>query len=495
MSALQAVPRDPAHVPGSTGPQGSISPPQGLLGDVARFIYAAAPRPVPDIAIAGAIGLLAGIVGRSHNVSGTGLNHYVLLLANTGTGKEAIAAGISRIMAALSDPASGNPIPAAASFYGPADMASGQGLLRTLSRRSPPCFVSTIGEFGLRFKLMASERANSSDASLLRALLDLYNKSGRGQIVGETVYSEKEKNTAPIVSPALTIIGESTPESFYQSLDDAMIANGLLPRFNIIEYTGPRVSKNRDAANATVDPCTLEALKRLVTACANANYTNHVTDVAMQPNAEAFLDEFDVYADAQINASQHNVTRELWNRAHVKALKLAALIAVGCDFERPVVTLEMAMWAHEQTERDIRRLIGRFDNNEVGEAGGNEPMQQAKVVACIREYVAGKHERFATYGVTAKMHAHCIVPHSYLSKRLLTLPAFKRDRSGATAALKRTIQALLEAGEIVEVNKNQAVKDFDTSARCYTPQPASPHFEDLFRNAPILNLWSGRTAV
>jgi len=53
------------------------------LGEIAHFIYNAAPRQVEEVAIAGAIGLLSGICGRSYNVSGTGLNQYILLLAKT----------------------------------------------------------------------------------------------------------------------------------------------------------------------------------------------------------------------------------------------------------------------------------------------------------------------------------------------------------------------------------------------------------------------------
>ncbi len=49
-----------------------VTPPPGLVGEVAQFIYKAAPRPVPEIALVGAIGLIAGIVGRCFNISRTG---------------------------------------------------------------------------------------------------------------------------------------------------------------------------------------------------------------------------------------------------------------------------------------------------------------------------------------------------------------------------------------------------------------------------------------
>lgn len=46
-----------------------------------------APYPVKEIAVAGALGLAAGVMGRAYNVSQTGLNQYILTLAPTGAGK------------------------------------------------------------------------------------------------------------------------------------------------------------------------------------------------------------------------------------------------------------------------------------------------------------------------------------------------------------------------------------------------------------------------
>lgn len=57
--------------------KGSIPLPPGLVGMIAQFIHDQAPRPVMDIALVGALGLMAGICGRAYNVSGTGLNGYL----------------------------------------------------------------------------------------------------------------------------------------------------------------------------------------------------------------------------------------------------------------------------------------------------------------------------------------------------------------------------------------------------------------------------------
>lgn len=440
--------------------ENSITPPPGLVGDVARFIYAAAPRQVPEIALAGAIGFIAGIAGRAFNISATGLNHYVLLLAPTGTGKEAIKSGIDRIVATLSDSTLGTACaPSISNFVGPADMASGPGLLKAVSRRNPPSFVSIVGEFGLRFQQMADARPNAADTSLLRVLLDLFMKSGRGNIVGETVYSNKENNTVEIKAPAMSIIGESTPDTFFGHLNEAMVTNGLLPRFTIIEYTGERPPRNRDAATARPDPDMLRRLALLVTAVQTANATDTVKNVDMTADAETMLDQFDEFADAQIRSASSRVIKEVWTRAHLKALKLAASIAVGCDHEMPTITAEFASWACQQVERDIRILIERFEDGEVGGASGNETKQQNEVLRCIDEYCSAQfHLIPKSYGVIYELQRSGIVTEKYLSMRLIGTPAFKNDRIGATNALKRAINNLLEADDLKEMPKQETEK-------------------------------------
>ena len=42
--------------------------PGGLVGEVMAYTLASSPRPVPEIALAGAIGFIAGIVGRNFRV-------------------------------------------------------------------------------------------------------------------------------------------------------------------------------------------------------------------------------------------------------------------------------------------------------------------------------------------------------------------------------------------------------------------------------------------
>lgn len=224
--------------PSSEQPQELPAFPSGLLGDVARFIYEQAPYPNASIALAGAIGFLAGVVGREYNVSGLGLNQYILVLSPTGTGKEAIAGGISKLFASLSAT-----VPSIIDRNGPGYIQSAPGLIKALAKS--PCFVSVIGEVGLRLAAMASPKASPNDKLTMAVLLDCYAKSGQGHILGAMAYSDKEKNIPAIDSPALTVVGEGVPESFYAAVDETHIASGLLPRFLAFENNKPRPYLNR----------------------------------------------------------------------------------------------------------------------------------------------------------------------------------------------------------------------------------------------------------
>ncbi len=459
MPAAQPATTQAASIP--EAPNNVYSVPPGLVGEVARFIYAQAPRPVPEIALAGALGLIAGIVGRAYNVSGTGLNQYVLLLAPTGTGKEAIASGIDKLMATVL-----RTVPASVDFIGPGEIASSQALIKYMSKTANS-FVSLVGEFGIYLQQMASVNAAPHLMGLRRMLLDLYNKSGEGKVLRPSIYSDREKNTASVLAPALTLLGESTPEKFYEGLHEGMIAEGLLPRFTIIEYHGERPPLNPGHIYAQPS---FDLVERLSTLCAHAlmlNSQHKAVHVQFAPDAKAMFDEFDRHCDLNINTSDKEVRRHLWNRAHIKAMKLAALVAVGNNPYEPTITLDVAAWATNLIVADVRNLLARFDAGEIG-VDNEETRQLAELIKIVKEYVLSPWSEISRYKAgSAQMHGERVVPYSYIHKRATKLSIFKKDRIGETAALKRAIKTLTERGDIQQLSPKLAHDNFSTGAQCF----------------------------
>jgi len=434
------------------------------LGEIASFIYQAAPRPVPEVALAAAIGLLSGITGRAYNISGTGLNQYVLLLAMTGAGKEAAASGINKLMNTIK-----MQVPTSTDFIGPSEISSGSALFKYLGNTSQS-FISLLGEFGLRLQQMSSPNANGSEVSLRRMFLDLYNKSGYSETLHASVYSDKANNTSAVPSPSFSILGESTPERFYGALNEDMISEGLLPRFLLIEYKGNRPPLNEYHTSVIPSFSLIERLAALAAQCETINHSNprRVINVQSTPEAAKLLYDFDKYADQKINGSGKEVIRQLWNRAHIKVLKLSALIAVGENMIEPTINEASMRWAANLIQADIDAITVRFEAGEIG-SNSYEVKQAGELLRVIKDYIVSDYSKVEKYlqFKSPQMHQDKVVPYGYLNKRLAAVAAFRNDKSGATFAIKRTIQTLVDTDRVRELGKVWTNEKYGTSQRCF----------------------------
>jgi hypothetical protein len=445
--------------------------PRGLVGEIAEFIYDAAPRPVREIALAGAIGFMAGICGRAFNIGGSGLNQYVILIADTGRGKEAIASGIAKLTAALMRSS-----PTIIDYEGPAQIASSQALSKWLSRQ--PCIYSIVGEFGLKLRQMADERAPPHPALLKADLLSLYHKSDHGNAWGAMAYAKREDNTAVVKSPSFTLIGESTPLRFFENISEDVVTDGLLPRFTIFTYEGDQVPLNPQRQFAIPSPTLVETLGALVAQCSSIIQLQNVCNVAMTPAAQSAFDEFEEFARNSVNTRDpltglklptkaNGVVTELWNRAHVKASRLAAVCAVGVNYIHPRVGEEQARWAIELICEQTHSLIAKFSNNEIGVSTGNEAKQLKEIERVIGIYATTPFEQHEKYGGTSEMHRDRVICASNIQRRLVNTAAF-RVPGGATRAINECLKRMLDNDEIRQVPKDQMVKQYGTCARAFS---------------------------
>jgi len=432
--------------------------PPGLVGEMAQYIYQQSVRPVPEIALAAALGLMAGIVGRSYNVSSTGLNQYILVLAPTGYGKESLHGGIDRLMQSIK-----HVVPSASEFIGPGEIASAPALLKYLAKY--PSIVSVVGEFGYKMKEMSHESASPHMEALKRLLLDLYNKSGNGKMIQPMIYSQKENNTSIISAPTYTMLGESTPETYYSNLTEQMISDGLLPRMTVFEYRGsiPPWNENFNV----YPPAVLQ--ERLAQCCAQSlqlNAAHKSVDVNFDDEAKEIFTKFRLYCEQNMSAGERNVKMSLWSRAHMRAMKLAALVAVGVHFYAPIIDKSCANWAINIVLNDTRNILSRFDSGEIGIAN-DENDQFLKMIEIVRDYVISPYSKLEKYRTPANMHAEKVVPYSYLHKRLNQIACYKKSRMGTTHAIKTTIKLLIERGDMQEVSKSDMAKRFESTSNAY----------------------------
>lgn len=419
-------------------------------------------------AAAGTIGILAGITGRAFNINGAGTNQYIFVVGETGTGKDTMAYVTSKLFNAIGNV---SPLAGAASmptfndFRGPGELVSSAGLIKWLEKK--PCTYSILGEIGLLMQQMCKPNAPPNLASLMRVLLQIYSKSGNGNTFDPSAYSDTAKNTASIRNLSYTLCGETTGSTFYPTLTEGMVSSGFLPRCLLFESTAPRPQEN-DCPAPTPSDLTVRELSNLAAQALNLGHQGIVQNVRLEGPAKDLLADFGRHATACIN-SGGEVARQLWNRARLKALKLAALPAISRNMHDPALILSDAEWACNLVNHQTEHLIGKFDRNEVGNVDGDESKQLDELIKAIGRYYGEPFNSLSGYGgFDESMHRDGVFTETYLSRILTKRAAFRNDkRGGPTVALKRALRNLLDGDEIREMPKNQMLAKYGSGSRSF----------------------------
>lgn len=429
--------------------------PPGLAGQIAYYIYQSAPRPVREVAIVATLGLLSGICGKAFCIPQSGLNLYIILIAKSAIGKEAMHSGLASLTTAVS-----LRNPAMMKFVDFTEFASGPALQKACAQNSS--FVNVQGEWGRRLKRMSADDGRDGPMSSLRTVMtNLYQKSGPQSIVGGIGYSNQEGNIASITGVAYSMIGETTPNTFYEALTQSMMDDGFLSRFNLIEYNGMRPPLNVNPLTEPSKPLG-DALSDLVTHVVTLLSAGQSCRVARTENAAARIQAFELECDAQINATKDETWRQMYNRASLKMMRVSALLAVSKNWIDPVIDDECVEWALDLVKRDMSIMAKRIQRGDVGK-GDDQRMRKVMSVIedyCLRPVPAG-------YGVPEGMPEDRIVPKKYIVGRLCGSTLFTSHKGGASAGIDQTVKSLIELGNLVETDKTKVYEKYHFSGKCY----------------------------
>lgn len=430
--------------------------PPGTAGEIAQFVYNSAPRPVKEVAIVAALGLLAGVLGRAYTIPQSGLNMYIILVARSAIGKEAMHTGISHIMKFARES-----VPPAMHFVDFNDYVSGPALVKKCA--DTQSFVNVAGEWGKKLKRLSNEESNDGPMQSLRtAMTNLYQKSGPTSIVGGMAYSNKDNNVASVSGVAYSMIGETTPDTFYEALTDTMMADGFLSRFTVIEYTGDRPNTNHK--QVTEVPMELKnKLGNLFTNAININAKGEHRQVGRKDDEVArLMQEFDAECDYQIRSTQDESWRQMWNRAHLKVLRIAALLAVADNDQFPVIEVPHLEWAKLVVRADIAMMTSKIKSGDVGK---DDTSRQRKLLDVTRDFFSKPVPE--SYGIPIAMKKAGIIPRKYLQLRVQKNNSFSLHRLGAIGALDSSIRSLCDSGYFVEVAKDKIAEAYAFHGKCY----------------------------
>jgi hypothetical protein len=162
-----------------------------------------------------------------------------------------------------------------------------------------------------------------------------------------------------------------------------------------------------------------------------------------------------------------DVARQLLNRAHIKIMKMAAIIAVGVNPIRPTIIVSYIEWGKAMVDRDIANIMHKFRSGRVGRETGdiNQINDMTDIIAA---YMKRPYDAVMTkYKVMPEMKAANVVPYQYLLRQCGARSAFRADKAGATFAIRRAIDALISEGGLREIKTHILEKEFGSTMKAY----------------------------
>lgn len=428
--------------------------PPGVAGTIARHMYASSYSPIMEVATVAAVALLAGVCGRTYRThTNVDLSLYQILVARSGIGKDAIHKEIPKWIKV-------NGIVGCDRFIQATDFVSGPSLHKQLL--ATPGFLNLQGEFGRRLKRMA----NPTDAPEQAFRTVLTNAYSKDYLEGKT-YSDAGKNVPGVAYPALSFLGETTPDKFKEALTSDMMEDGLLSRFLVTTYEGDRPLPNENGGSGPPDAqwqywCNL--LSDAVQRNPPAPNPPLVRVVQMDPDALAVMSAFNIQCITTLNAKENEGERAVWTRAHLKALKLASLLAVADRYWEPVVTMAHVEWAIQFVMRDVHLFLGQLAT---GDIGNDDSDREKKVLQICMKWlqlddnkVPSQMRRFD------HLRKEGIIPRSYIHTQIANLASFRNHKQGSNTALDGVLRSALANETLLEMTKLQ-LAPYNTNVRAF----------------------------
>jgi len=348
-----ATPIAPLPAPAAvSAPRGKVEPfapaaAGGLLQAIAAWTLDGGRKAVPEFAMMTAITFVAALYSRrALSPTGAGLNVYLVGLGASGLGKGHPLKALRTIAAdcGLGDLVNaGNPT---------ADSA----LERML--RQKPALAIPWDEFGLVLQAVNARGGSSPAHTVRRALLELYSLSS-DMWMGKQYADPKRADPQPIHSPTLSILGMSTPSTFYEGLTSDNISDGFMNRITVIHATGSP-ERRRAPAIMVTPPSLVELIKRAEQAARTADMGAY-KDATRRPKlAEIPWENEGVEARwLEIEDWQHEEIEErqahegVVGRAAEQTIKFATIRAISRGGLAAKVTLEDVEWGYAIVQRSL----------------------------------------------------------------------------------------------------------------------------------------------
>jgi len=314
--------------------------PDGLVGDLTRYMIATARRPQPLLSLGASLCAIGALMGRLYRTeSNLRSNLYVVGIADSGSGKNHAREIVNEVFfeAGLANHLGGNKI------------ASGAGLLTALHRQ--PAILFRIDEFGM-FLSAAADRKRSPRhiTEILDNMTELFTAAGGIFLGAEYANRDGMNERRDIVEPCLSVYGTTTPLHFWGALQGANVADGSLARFLILPSEDSYPDENLAAGLREAPRELLEGLQRiaagggrqrgnLVGKTSGASAAVDAAVVPMTGDARTCFAMLSRELTVELRSAAGTAFTSILARIGENAMKLALIIAVGRDSAQPVIEM------------------------------------------------------------------------------------------------------------------------------------------------------------
>lgn len=318
----------------------------GMIGQIADWINATAPKPQPEFAVAAALAIGSAAMARRFRSNQNNFTPlYFVMVATSGGGKDHPQKCIRRVLAkaGLEGQISGA-------------YASGAGLMTTLQRA--PAHIAIIDEIGQMMKQANSQSGSHVDGAVTQLLMAFGTCDG---MMSPAAYSEqgmpkamRSKGDFRVYNPCITLVGATTPETFFGNMTEDRKEGGFLNRLICIQSHVPRQLSRmpvvQDPSTAIIDWC-----KEIV---AESQALGDMSDVMaaeieavtvpmiFAPECELLLRQFEQDLNDRMDAMDTPANAELLVRTREKAMRMAMIVAKATNAPRDnMIRYDALDWA------------------------------------------------------------------------------------------------------------------------------------------------------
>ena len=358
----------------------------GILGEVEDWINATSRKPQPVFATQVALAFGATVLGRRYvSAQRNWPSLYFLNIGKSASGKEHGKWALEQLLESC----------ALAHLVGPPTYSSDSAVQSELCRR--PSHVAIIDEFGKLLEA-ASIKHGARAASTMRALMEVWGRCDgtlRPQAystVGMKQADIEKLEARSVRNPALTLLGLTTPDTFFDTIGSASARDGFLNRFLIVESQIGRQA-GRPVDSVPVPDTVREWAERVRgTPLMNPDQTPNLMPapviVLIAPLARDMFQTFSEECIRLMDQYETDGLAEMFGRSAEIAMRLGLVLAIGCD--APQVDVAHAAWSIEYVRHHAVTTAERLKRSV---ADSEFEAVKKQVMAALLERASDRPER------------------------------------------------------------------------------------------------------